>query len=226
MEKLQRLRVKFSRGERVKFISHLDLMRFWERAICRAKLPLAYSEGFSPHPRIALAAPLPIGVTSSAELMDVFLHRRVSPWFFVSQLNRQLPEGFDIAEVVERPVDSPSLQSQVRYADYQAVVKSEKTPEEIEAAINSLLETEHLLWQHMRDTGPRHYDLRALIENIWLVSYDETELVLGMRLRCSSQGAGRPEQVTLALGLFEHPHSIHRTQLILAERDKFSQRYF
>ena len=66
---MHRLRLKFSRGEKLKYLSHLDLMRLWERALRRAGLPAAYSEGFSPHPRISLASPLAVGVTSRAELM-------------------------------------------------------------------------------------------------------------------------------------------------------------
>ena len=58
--KVQRLRVTFTRGEQVKYITHLDLMRFWERALRRAEIPVAYSEGFSPHPQLALAAPLAV----------------------------------------------------------------------------------------------------------------------------------------------------------------------
>ena len=64
---MQRLRIRFSRGEEIKYISHLDIMRMWERVLRRAELPLAYSEGFSHHPRISLAVPLAIGVTSDAE---------------------------------------------------------------------------------------------------------------------------------------------------------------
>ena len=70
---MQRLRVEFCRGEEIKFLSHLDLMRLWERAFRRADLSLVYSDGFSPHARISLASPLSVGVTSQAELMDVFL---------------------------------------------------------------------------------------------------------------------------------------------------------
>ena len=93
---MQRLRLKFGRGEELKFLSHLDLMRLWERALRRAELPLAYSEGFTPHPRVALAAPLSVGVTSEAELMDVFLSRWVAPQSFVTQAKKQLPQGLKI----------------------------------------------------------------------------------------------------------------------------------
>ncbi len=74
---MQRLRIRFSRGEEVKFISHLDLMRMWQRVMQRADIPLAYSEGFNPHPRLALAAPLPVGVTAQSELMDIVCTRWV-----------------------------------------------------------------------------------------------------------------------------------------------------
>jgi radical SAM-linked protein len=214
-KRMQRLRLTFSRGEEIKYISHLDLMRCWERALRRAEVPLAYSEGFIPHPRISLAAPLPIGVTSEAELMDITLQKPLSPYFFIQSLRKQLPPGIDILEVQQIPLMTPSLQSQVRYAEYRVVVKASQSVGEMQTAIASLLAAERLPWQHMRDTGPRYYDLRALIKHIWLVSGDGSTFTLGMRLRCDPQGTGRPEQVSQALGLTEYPDSIHRTKLTL-----------
>ena len=213
---MQRLRLKFSRGDELKYISHLDLMRLWSRASRRAGISVAYSEGFSPHPKISLAAPLPIGVTSEAELMDVTLRRTVSPHFVIKALRQQLPDGIDVVEIQQIPLTSPSLQSQLRYAEYRVVVTASKSQKEVRTAITSLIQAESLPWQHMRDTGPRHYDLRPLIRNIWLIDHLDSSFTLDMRLRCDSQGAGRPEQVTAALGLTEYPTSIHRTNLILA----------
>jgi len=217
-KRMQRLRLKFSRGEEIKYISHLDLMRCWERVLRRAEIALAYSEGFTPHPRISLAAPLPIGVTSEAELMDITLQKPVSPYFLIQTLREQLPQGIDILEVQQIPLMIASLQSQLRYAEYRVMVKASKGVEEMQAAIDSLLQAERLPWQHMRDTGPRYYDLRALIKHIWLVSCHGSTFTLGMRLRCDPQGTGRPEQVSQALGLTEYPDSIHRSKLILAGR--------
>jgi len=215
-KRMQRLRLKFSRSDEIKYISHLDLMRCWQRSLRRAGILLAYSEGFSPHPRLSLAAPLPIGVTSEAELMDITLQKPVSPYFLIQTLGEQLPQGIDVLEVEQMPLMIPSLQSQVRYAEYRVVVKASKSVGEMQTAITSLLQAERLPWQHMRDTGPRYYDLRALIKHIWLVSYHDSTFTLGMRLRCDPQGTGRPEQVSQALGLTEYPDSIHRTKLILA----------
>ncbi len=213
---MQRLRIRFSRGEEIKFISHLDVMRLWERALRRAQIPLAYSEGFSPHPRIALAAPLAVGVTSEAELMDVFISRWVSPPWFTSTMNQELPLGVRIVGVYQITLTLPSLQSQVRWAEYKVEVEARKETKDIEGAISHLLSLESLPWHHQRDTGERSYDLRTLIDNIWLNELHESYATIGMRLRCDGSGSGRPEQVVLALGLAHYPQSIHRTRLVLA----------
>ncbi|MFC1919517.1 TIGR03936 family radical SAM-associated protein [Chloroflexota bacterium] len=211
----QRLRVRFARGLELAFISHLDLMRFWERVLRRAGLPLSYTQGFSPHPRISLAAPLALGVTSEAEIMDIYLSRWISPHNFIQSLRRQLPPGIQVHEANTVPPDIPSLQSQVRYAEYMLVVEREGGPEDVSSALQHLMATKSLMWQHIRDTGIRSYDLRALIDKLWLVSCNHSDAVIGMRLRCGPSGAGRPEQVIAALGFPGLPHSIHRNKLIL-----------
>lgn len=217
---MQRLRLTFSRGEELKYISHLDLMRLWQRVLRRADIPLVYSQGFSPHPRLSLAAPLAVGVTSGGELIDIFLERRVSPHFFIKKVREQLPCGIDISEVLEVGLGLPSLQSQVLFAEYKVIAKAGKEQKEVEADIRSLLASDSLPWQHDRDKEVRKYDLRGLIDDLWLLDWHNGECTLGMRLHCDSMGTGRPEQVTLALGFPNHPKSIHRTKLILARRSK------
>ena len=211
----QRLRIRFYRGQEIKFISHLDIMRLWQRAFHRAGISLAYSEGFSPHPRISLAAPLPIGITSEAELMDIFTARWVSPHFFTKAVSQQLPAGIEIQQVYQIALNLPSLQSQIRYAEYKVEVETEKERKDVEAALASLLSLEHLPWQHQRDTGTKHYDLRVLIDDLWLIGWYQPYCTIGMKLRCDSNGSGRPEQVVTALGFTQYPHSINRTKLLL-----------
>jgi len=211
---MQRLRIRFSRGEELKFISHLDIMRLWQRALHRAGIPLAYSEGFSPHPRISLAAPLAVGITSQAELMDAFCSKWVSPHFFTNALSQQLPAGIEILQVYSVAPTMPSLQSQVSQAEYEVRLETEKDKPTVESALASLLSAKQLPWHHQRDTGTRNYDLRALINDLWLIDWQGGSCTIGMRLRCDSAGSGRPEQVTAALG-FNHPTSIHRTKLVL-----------
>jgi len=212
---MQRLRVRFRRGEEVKFISHLDIIRLWQRAFHRAEIALVYSEGFNPRPRISLAAPLPVGVTSEAELMDIYCTRQVSPHWFTGAVSQQLPPDVEILQVYQIDLGQPSLPSQVRFAEYKVEVETEKEQKDIESAITGLLAAKHLPWQHQRDTGPRNYDLRALIDDLWLIRWHRPHCTLGMRLRCDNSGSGRPEQVALALGFTQYPPSIHRTKLIL-----------
>jgi radical SAM-linked protein len=212
---MQRLRIRFSRGEEIKYISHLDLMRLWQRALNRAGIALAYSEGFSPHPRMSLALPLALGVTSEAELMDIVLDKFISPHAFTATVDRQLPRGVAIGGVFNIPLKLPSLQSQVRQVEYTVAIPTDKKKGEIASDINSLLEKDNLPWEHQRDTGPHKYDLRALIDDLWLIDWREGFCNIGMLLRCDSTGSGRPEQVAIALGFEKYPESIHRKKLIL-----------
>jgi radical SAM-linked protein len=215
---MQRLRVRFNRGEEVKFISHLDIMRLWQRALNRAGVAIAYSEGFNPHPRLSLAVPLALGVTSEAELMDVFLEKWSSPHSFSAAVGRQLPRGIEILQVYNIAPVLPSLQSQARFAEYTVTVETDKTAADIEGVVSSLLARDSLPWEHQRDTGPHRYDLRKLIDDIWFIGCGDGRSTLGMRLRCDSSGSGRPEQVAAALGFEKYPESIHRTRLLLQSK--------
>ena len=214
---IQRLRVKFGRGEEVKFISHLDIMRFWERALRRARIPLSYSQGFSPHPHISIAAPLAVGVTSEAELMDVWLKYWMPPQSFMVRVKNHLPRGFEIFDVWEVGLNMPSLQSSVTFAEYYVDVESEEKVHDIQNSLRSLLQVRELPWHHLRGDKEHFYDLRALIDNVWLIESQQpvNHFVLGMKLRCDNRGSGRPDQVIAALGLSKHPNSIHRTKLLI-----------
>jgi radical SAM-linked protein len=212
---MQRLRIRFRRGTELKFISHLDLMRLWVRAMRRAQIPVAYSEGFSPHPRISLAAPLSVGVTGESELKDITVIKPVSPHWFMSSVNQQLPSGLEILEVYPVSPTMPSLQSQVRFAEYNIELVTNKTEEEIKTTVHRLLAQETIPWHHERDTGRRDYNLRALIDDIQVKACGGGSCILEMKLKCDEGGTGRPEQVVFALGFNEYPKSIQRRRLVL-----------
>ncbi len=121
---VQRMRVWFSTGETVKYVGHLDMHRAWERAIRRAQLPLAYTQGFNPQPRMQFAAALAVGFTGQAEVADIFLNDELPVPEFLRRLSEALPPGIrpTAAEPVSR--DLPSLQSQVTGAHYTVEVES------------------------------------------------------------------------------------------------------
>jgi len=147
--------------------------------------------------------------------MGILCLKWVSPHFFTAAVSQQLPPGIEILQVYQVALTMPSLQSQIRYAEYRVEVETEKGQKNIESAVTSLLSTKHLPWQHQRDTGRRNYDLRALIDDLWLIDWRSGYCTVGMRLRCDNSGSGRPEQVTTALSFTHHPQLIHRTKLIL-----------
>jgi len=191
-------------------------MRFWERALRRAAIPLAYSQGFSPSPRLALAAPLPVGVTSSGELMDVYLAQRITPQHFIKAVSQQVPPGIAVLEVREVGLGLPSLQSQVRWSEYQVDVPTDRSADDVRRAAADLLAAPSIPWQHQREKEVRRYDLRPLVQDVSVEALEDGCCTLGMRLRTDSQASGRAEQVAAALG-FPAPTRIHRRRLILEE---------
>ena len=210
MDQNTRLRITFAKGEEIKYISHLDLMRVWERTLRRAGVPLAYSHGFNPRPKISIAAPLPVGFMGRAEVMDVWLTRYISPKNFAKCLIPHLPPGLEVLSVEVVYPKSPSLQSLVRSAEYRVTVQGAESREEIEGRLRELLSAEHL----PRQRRGKEYDLRPLIEDLWIEGRAEGGWVLGMRLRAGADGTGRPDEVLKALGLADRPHTIWRERLI------------
>lgn len=217
---MTRLRVTFVRGEAVKYISHLDMMRFWERAFRRAGLPVARSQGFHPHSRFALAAPMAVGVTGEAELMDVFLDEGVAPSDFIPRLAGQMVPGFSVIGAEEVDLEGPSLQALMRYSDYRVTVGSSLSRGEVETNVGALMAAESLPWEHLRDGTLKEYDLRGQIAVLALEDGVEGRYVLRMRLQTNSSAAGRPEQVTKALGFPDRPLAIHRIGLIVGDPDR------
>lgn len=221
--KVQRIRVTFSRGDQLRYITHLDLMRAWERALRRAEIPIAYSEGFSPHAQISLAAPLAVGVTSDAELMDVFLAERVAPRELLRRLADQLPTGLAATAAHEVALALPALQAEVRAAEYEVDVcgggasGAAIDPAATQQAVDAFLAAESVPWEHRREDEVRSYDIRALVRSIEVEELPPGGVRLRMRLKNDSSGSGRPEQVVAALGL-PAPSRIHRTGLELAGR--------
>lgn len=212
---MQRLRLRFCRGARLKYISHLDLIRLWHRAFRRAGLELAYSEGFNPHPRIQIAAPLPLGVTGESELMDVVFAKEYMPQSVELSVNAQLPPGIKIEQIMQVALTAPSLQGQVRRAHYRVEIpESDTSSQKIESLIASLLALETLPWTQKREEKVRSFDLRQQIGDIWIEQINPSSIVLGMDLQCDSGGSGRPEQVVKALGL-PPPVCVHRTKLVV-----------
>ena len=216
-ETVQRLLICFGAEGPLQYVSHLDLMRVWERVCKRAELPLASSQGFSPRPKIALASPLAVGVTSEAELFYVQLTSRVDLADAMRRLSAELTPGLRIFEIGERPIKAPSLQSLVTAASYEVAVADPRDTDAWRSTIDELLSRDEIAWSHQRGKETKSYDLRPLILSLELAGVHEGVAALRMQLRNDERGAGRPEQVLLALGATAEPLRIHRTALSLSD---------
>ncbi len=193
-DKVQRLRCRFIKDGDLRFISHLDLMRLFERALRRAALPVAFSSGFNPHPALEFAAPLALGVTSEAELVDIYLGEAVDPAAFCRRLNSALPDEARILECRELAIGGPSLMALVDEASYRVRLASPVS---------------HDLWREFTarqeipfvksgKTGRRTVDLRPLIRAVLL----EDDRTVRLRLAAGSRGNAKPDDVISAMGDF------------------------
>jgi radical SAM-linked protein len=215
---VQRLRLVFRVGDEVRYISHLDMMRLWERALRRARLPIAYSQGFHPQPRIQFAAPLAVGFAGRRELLDLFLRERVDPGQFAYRMRPQLPGGVELLEVTEVELRGPSLPAQVRGAEYAVAVESEAPPGELSGRVAALLAATQIRRQRRRKGKMREYDLRPLIDGLRYEGqgHEAGWHELWMRLRVEGGATGRPDEVLAALGLDRQARRIERLQLFFA----------
>jgi radical SAM-linked protein len=204
-----RIRITFAKTDAMRFIGHLDLFRTWERTLRRARLPLAYSQGFHPHPKLNLASALPLGFTSSAEVLDVWLERDFTHDEVAAALEPAIPPGLQILkiETVEDP--APALQTEVEAAVY-ILTFLDPLPG-LGAQLEELLARETL----PRERRGKGYDLRPLILDVQTLLDDEAgHPRLQVRLAAREGATGRPEELILALG--GEPASIrfHREKLI------------
>ena len=209
----QRLRLRFAKGEPLKYISHLDLARTWERAFRRAGLPVAHSQGFNPRPRLQIAAALPVGVTGRAEYLDLWLTEAITPEELEARLRPCLPPGLQVLSVEKTELRAPALQSQVRAAEYRVVVWNQEPTEAVRSRVEALLDAPSILRQRQHKGKLQTYDLRPLIRSVMVERGQEGGHVLTMRLQASPAGAGRPDEVLKALGLSLGLYTIERTNL-------------
>ncbi|MCH7698494.1 MAG: DUF2344 domain-containing protein [Chloroflexi bacterium] len=213
--KAQRLRIVYGRGKEAADIGQLDFTRIWEQALKDAGVELSYSRGNRPQPRLTMAAGLPMGVTADGELLDAITSKVCSTQHLLKALVSTLPNGICAIHVQEVGMGLPSLPVAVRWADYEVdVVGADE--QAVDAAVSKLLAAEAFPWEDARGEKIRHYDLRPLVADISIHEACGDVLRLRMRLRCATDGVGRAEQVTKALGLSE-PARIHRRRLLLAE---------
>ncbi len=206
-----RLRIVFSKKGWLVYSSHLDLMRTWERALRRAGLPIAYSEGYNPRPKLQLARALPLGHVGEEEILDIWLEKSMSLEDVTKMVVPVLPEGLVIKQVHQVNPKAPAMQTQVVGTVYRVTVEWDEPREEVESHVEQLLSADDLV--HKR-RGKR-YNLRPLIEALHVAEMAEESVTLRMQLSARPGATGRPEAVLDVLGMGTAFARYYRERLIL-----------
>jgi radical SAM-linked protein len=202
----QRLRIIFGKMGAFKYIGHLDLAKTWERILRRAQLGLAYTHGFNARPRMQLAAPLPLGLTSECEILDVWLEKSIPVEGLAGHLMAVSPAGLPIYQVFEVPARAAALQTLVASATYRIAV-SGVDREVLQDRVTALLGQEHVL----RTRRGKAYDLRPLILSLRV---DDSGTLLA-ELAIDQRGTGRPDELVEALGIDPTTTTGHRMAIAL-----------
>lgn len=214
---VQRLRFRFRLTPAGASLGHRDIANAWVSALDGAGFAVARSQSKRPAPRVSLAAPLPQDTTSDWELADVFLDEPAPPSCVLQAVSTRLPPGLEVVSVEEVGASAPSLQSQVRWAEYEADVPTAGlSREEVEAAIDVFLGRDSVPMEYQRENKVRRYDIRPLVLDIRPIPDAEGCHRLLLRLRAEQDMTARTDQTLLALGLPE-PVRVHRLRLQLDE---------
>jgi radical SAM-linked protein len=200
----------------MRYTSHLDLHRTWERTMRRARLPLAYSQGFRPHPKINLACALPLGFTSLDEVVDIWLETDLPLEQIELQLAKSVPPGIQVRSIHEITASLPALQVDLLASEY-LVTLLEAIPD-LDKNLNTLILAESLprIWRG------RPYDLRPLILEIERCADDpEGQARLRVMMSAREGFTGRPEEVVSVLGGQPALARIQRMRLIFRSTDGY-----
>jgi radical SAM-linked protein len=205
-----RLRFKYSKTGAAAFLGHLEMLRFWQRALRRAGLPLAYSKGFNPHPRLAFGPALAVGVESLAEYLDAEFTQAVNPEEIKKRAQAQLPAGLELLLVKPVPAGARALTAVIEVAAYQASWLLPPDTQLLQSSIEALLARQEVNIIYPGREGEKVKDIRPGIFKLELTADNNLEMLL----ETSSKGSVRPEQVITALDLHQ-PHRIIRTGLFI-----------
>lgn len=211
-----KVRVKFSKTGAMKFIGHLDIMRYFQKAVRRAKIDIAYSGGFSPHMIMSFAAPLGVGVTSEGEYFDMELRSADSSKEMERRMNDTMVEGIRIISIRQIPEGkSSNAMALVSAADYLvAFRKGKELPEGWKEQIKGFLAQDQILCMKPSKKGEKEVDIRP-----WIYQMEAQNDGIFLQLSSGSVRNLKPEMVMEALAAYlgnsleEQALMIHRLEV-------------
>lgn len=212
-----RIFVNYTKEEAVRYISHLDMQRLLQRALRRANVPLAYSQGFNPHPLFSFASALAVGYTSENEWLDVRLEIDMDPNTFLKSVNAVLPDGIHLIQAVPAPETLPTLTALTQSARYRVLVALDEPldTETVERGMDTLLSGSIVVTKHTKG-GYKQVDIRPQVQSITWSASDDTHLTLYIQGCLNTEGSLNIELLMnelLRTWKTSATWSVHRTDL-------------
>jgi radical SAM-linked protein len=208
-----RYRISYRKSDPARFTGHLDLQRIWDRMFRRGQVPIAFSQGFNPRPKINMSSALPLGFTSSCELLDVWLQEEVQVDTLLDILRQVSVPGIEIESISLPSVDEPNLQQMIDCARYEIRFSTPPDVNELERRCIELLEAQECI----RSRRGKKYDLRPLIQQLHVDDNPVGQPKLKMTLSSGEGATGRPEEVLLELGYDPAEVRTHREAFVLKQ---------
>ena len=194
-----KLRIKFSKKGPLRFIGHLDIMRYFQKAIRRSDIDIAYSTGFSPHQIMSFAAPLGVGVESEGEYFDIEANSVTSAEDMIARLNREMAEGMVITGMRILPDDAKNAMASVKAASYRLHWKEGYAPDyDISAAVEQFLSQEEVLYTKHTAKSVIERNLKDAVYELKAID----ERTIYMLVDASSAGNVKPGAVIECLAAF------------------------
>ena len=212
---MERIRITFEKTGAMRYTSHLDLQKVWIRALLRAKLPLAYTQGFHPTPKVAYAWPLPLGWGTQGELMDIWLDdpdgKEADAETFIRDVNRSMPAGLKILDIEKLPYSDPALTIIIQSAVYLISFPERISQEELNEKMTALMSQETI----ERERRGKIYDMKPLIEAWEVIPDPDSEAALKVQMAARDSAMGRPDELAAALDYDPFAVNIVRMKYLL-----------
>ncbi|MFQ6041556.1 MAG: TIGR03960 family B12-binding radical SAM protein, partial [Candidatus Poribacteria bacterium] len=218
---VQKIRIRLSKEGEARFISHRELNNALTRALRRAKLPVAFTQGFTPRPKISFSQPSSVGIESHADFVDIELHNKIDPHQLMERLNDTLPKTLRTLESHEIPLKTPHLANQIVQSVYRVSVPRALAgdKEECQAKIQKFMGDHEIWFERRKNDGKlQKINIRPLVEEIRIVDEAPDMIVLDMKLKDSNTSKGRPNEV---LRLLFDAQEDELVELLVCKVDSF-----
>jgi len=213
---MQEIVCRYSKGEAVKYVSHLDLMRAWQRGLRRARIPVAAVKGASQRPKMAFGPALGVGTTSEAEHLVIELAEPLDPAVVQSALNANLPPGIEVLQCWSTPAHRRRFAvGDLDLSDYRITIAGPVEPEEIGKRVDAFMQSTMAPYHRQRGQHGRDLDVRPFVEEMRVEHADAGAAALRLRLKASGAGCASPHEVMSAIG-YSRPEfrvEVHRLAL-------------